>query len=332
MIVLPVPMFVALVLAFLLLRALMRGGTQTTLLALIGVCTLQSAILALTQHYGVAALRYVQPVTATLIPPLAWLAFISVARRPVTLASDWLHALGPAIVLFCSIFARPALDIAIPLLFLAYGAAILHALASGEEDLPHSRLENGAQPLTVWRVLAASLIASALCDVFIAVSFAFSGGAWQPFVFGLVSALSLLSLGGLSLSHSIEGKPGADAEIAPIASHINAVEDQTLMARLEELMASQRLFLDPDLTLSRLARRLTVPAKQLSGAINRACGENVSRYVNRLRVEHACRLMREGKNVTAAMLDSGFNTKSNFNREFLRLKLASPSKWLEAQR
>ena len=29
--------------------------------------------------------------------------------------------------------------------------------------------------------------------------------------------------------------------------------------------------------------------------------------------------------------DSGFNTKSNFSREFLRLKLSSPSDWLISQ-
>ena len=32
------------------------------------------------------------------------------------------------------------------------------------------------------------------------------------------------------------------------------------------------------------------------------------------------------------MLESGFNTKSNFNREFLRLKGASPTQWLAARR
>ena len=35
--------------------------------------------------------------------------------------------------------------------------------------------------------------------------------------------------------------------------------------------------------------------------------------------------------MTEAMLASGFNTKSNFNREFLRVKGESPSKWLETQ-
>jgi AraC-like DNA-binding protein len=57
-------------------------------------------------------------------------------------------------------------------------------------------------------------------------------------------------------------------------------------------------------------------------------GENVSRYVNRQRIEHACTLLQRGQSVTAAMLDSGFNTKSNFNREFLRTKTSSPRDWV----
>ncbi len=97
------------------------------------------------------------------------------------------------------------------------------------------------------------------------------------------------------------------------------------------MVVAQRPFLDPDLTLSRLSRKLAVPAKHLSAAINRVKNENVSRYINRLRIDHACQLIGEGKSVTDAMLSSGFNTKSNFNREFLRVKGESPRKWLETQ-
>jgi AraC-like DNA-binding protein len=82
--------------------------------------------------------------------------------------------------------------------------------------------------------------------------------------------------------------------------------------------------------LARLARKLIVPAKQLSAAINRTKGENVSRYINRQRIEEACRLLSTGQSITVAMLDSGFNTKSNFNREFLRVKGSNPSTWLQA--
>jgi AraC-like DNA-binding protein len=70
-----------------------------------------------------------------------------------------------------------------------------------------------------------------------------------------------------------------------------------------------------------------VPAKQVSGAVNRTTGDNVSRYVNGLRIAHACTLLRRGETVTSAMLGSGFNTKSNFNREFSRVTGQTPSGW-----
>jgi len=83
--------------------------------------------------------------------------------------------------------------------------------------------------------------------------------------------------------------------------------------------------------LSRLARRLHLPEKRLSMAVNRATGANVSRYVNTWRVRHACKLIEGGATVTDAMLDSGFNTKSNFNREFLRETGVPPSQWKQKE-
>jgi AraC-like DNA-binding protein len=58
-------------------------------------------------------------------------------------------------------------------------------------------------------------------------------------------------------------------------------------------------------------------------------GGNVSRHINTWRIEHACRLMVAGQSVTAAMLGSGFNTKSNFNRESLRVTGLSPRDWMK---
>ncbi len=80
-------------------------------------------------------------------------------------------------------------------------------------------------------------------------------------------------------------------------------------------------------TLRAGARRLGVPAKALSAAVNRVKGENISRVVNGWRVAHAGALLREGASVTEAMLASGFATKSNFNREFLRVTGRAPSDW-----
>jgi len=75
---------------------------------------------------------------------------------------------------------------------------------------------------------------------------------------------------------------------------------------------------------------LGVPVKQLSEAINKVTGKNVSRYINAARINEAKAVLSSGENVTSAMLSSGFNTKSNFNREFLRVAGVSPSEWLRA--
>ena len=108
-------------------------------------------------------------------------------------------------------------------------------------------------------------------------------------------------------------------------------QDIQIVARLELLMATEKLYLNPDLTLTRLSRRLVVPVKQLSGAINRVTGENVSRYINKERVKAAQAALSNGQSVTDAMLSSGFNTKSNFNREFLRITDRNPSAWAADQ-
>ena len=99
------------------------------------------------------------------------------------------------------------------------------------------------------------------------------------------------------------------------------------MQTVHQLISETQLFLDPDLTLNRMARKAGIPAKQLSAVINRCQGENVSKYINRFRIEHACTLLATGQPVTSTAFASGFNTKSNFNREFQRIRALSPSRW-----
>ena len=101
-------------------------------------------------------------------------------------------------------------------------------------------------------------------------------------------------------------------------------EDTQIIDRLDALMEQGRLYLDPDFTLIRLARRLGLPVKTLSSAINRVSGGNVSRYINARRIKAACAALEQGDSVTEAMLSAGFNTKSNFNREFLRITGKTP--------
>lgn len=324
---LPIPLISSLILGFLLLRMWLVDRRYGPLMVLIGLCAVQGVIISLAQHYRVPGFLVVQAMMATLIPPTAWVAFQATAVRHFQW-SDMLHLLGPASALVCLMSAPPLLDFLIPGLFVGYGGAILARGLAGPDALPRMRLEAGDLPGRIWQIIGVALMLSAVSDVMI-VGAQIAGAAYlQPWIISIYSSLMLLVIGGLSLSGALENAP-AEEEEAPEQAITD--EDVQIVAKLDGLMQQQKLYLNPDLTLSQLSRKVLVPVKQLSGAINKVTGENVSRYINAARISAAQEALREGESVTNAMLSAGFNTKSNFNREFLRVTGESPSAWLAAQ-
>lgn len=329
--VLPIPLFGSLVLGFLFVKLVVDGRGRSFIAVLLLQCAVQSLIISLGQHYGVAWALVLQPITAAAIPPLAWVAFETSAVRRFDVRRHLPHALVPAFIAFCVVFARTPLDFLIPAVFLGYGAAMLVVSSRGSDALPITRLSAGNVPGLIWRFIGVSLIVSSLGDAAIVVAQVLGHGAWQPWIIAVSSTGMLLLLGTLSLSSNLWRQEADDDEQAEAKVHINPEEDAKIMSRLEALMGQQKLYLDPDLTLNQIARRLILPVKAVSGAINRSTGENVSRYINARRVDVACEALQNGESVTSAMLTAGFNTKSNFNREFLRIKQAAPSQWLKLQ-
>ena len=322
---LPIPVFTAIVLVYLSLRALLAGGRRLLAVFLMAVA-LQSLGMALTGGYGITLLRPALPVTATIIPPLAWITFRAALFRVPSPAECAPHALAPLFTLFCRIFAPATIDAVVPLVFAAYGAGILLRLRVAD-DPPLARLEAGGLPTMLWRGLGWSLIASAFGDVLIAGAYATGHANWAALLIGLFPTVTLLALGLFSATNAATGddedEPDAETTILPET----AVEDADILVRLDGFLARDKAHLDPGLTLARLSRRLHLPEKRLSAAVNRATGGNVSRHINGWRIRHACTLIEAGDTMTTAMLDSGFNTKSNFNREFLRVTGSTPSKW-----
>lgn len=323
---LPIPMFGALVLLFLFMRLWVVQRRLGPLAVLLGLCGLQTLIIALAQHYLVPGTRVLQPITATLIPPVAWLAYQRTAVRALGLR-DGLHGLAPILATALLIAAPTTLDVYIPALFVVYGATLLLQAARGPDMQPRLALASGEVPARIWQVIGVALIASALSDVLIVA--AQIGGAphLRPWIISVYTVGNLILIGALSLSGHLDTGPEDEDRAAPGTP----APDEELWARIEQYMAERRPYLDPDLTLSKLSRRMGIPAKALSSTINGATGENVSRYVNRARIEAVQQALLAGEPVTSAMLSCGFNTKSNFNREFLRVAGSSPSQWLAAQ-
>ena len=101
-----------------------------------------------------------------------------------------------------------------------------------------------------------------------------------------------------------------------------------IVAKFDALMRDQQVFKDPDLSLNRLARKLGIPARKISSAVNQTHNENISKVINAYRVEYAKTLLKQSdETITDIFLNSGFQTKSNFNREFSRITGQTPSEF-----
>lgn len=322
---LPIPVFAAAVLVFLFFKLWIARGRLSPIAILLAVCAMQTAILALAQHYQVPGMRLVQPITATLIPPMAWCAFQWTAVRGAR-RSDLLHLLVPLTALAALITAPNFLDILVPGAFVVYGCAVLVVSHKGPDAQPRAFLVDGNLPSRIWQVIGAALIVSAFSDILIVAAIAADLGHIRPWILSLFSIGNLLLIGIISLSSHLQVEETAEEEEEEPRTSSEA--EQHIWHRVQTYMQDHRPYLDPDLTLSRLSRKLGIPAKTLSTVINQETGQNVSRYVNDARIAAAQNALQAGESVTSAMLTSGFNTKSNFNREFLRITGHSPSTWL----
>ncbi|WP_179379926.1 AraC family transcriptional regulator [Jannaschia marina] len=323
---LPIPVFVALVLGFACLRLWMEQRRLGALGLLLGICAVQSLIIAMAQHYMVPGMRWMQPIGASLIPPAAWFAYTVTAVRPAGRV-DVLHGLVPLAAVAAILVAPRFLDVLLPGAFVGYGIAILVQALRGADAQPRALLAYGNIPARIWLIIGAALIASALSDVLIVLAQIAGRGELRVWFITVFSVGNLLLIGLFSLSPYLRNDETEKPE--PVGERPEP--DAELWERVTAYMAREKPYLDPNLTLSRLARKLRVPAKTLSVTINRATGENVSRFVNEARIGNAKATLMRGETVTEAMLSSGFNTKSNFNREFLRVAGSSPSDWLQAE-
>lgn len=334
----PLPFVVALLLTLTLItlfRAREKTKANRPFLALIGLCVLQSISVGVRWGYGVEEVRYVLPIIAGCLPPLVYASFRSLmndqpATRNFTLTGI---VVSPLIILLLMLIYPLAIDFALITLFVGYAVAIIALGRSGPDGLDEARFASVAPAHRALYIAAGALCLSACFDFLVLLDFEWTRGAN---VAAIVSNANLLGLFLIGLTASVaEGskvEPEAGTEAPSDTPVPPSTEDREVMERLEHIMQKDRLYRDENLNLTRLSRRLGLPSRQISNAINRSANMNVSQYVNQLRIREACRLLEETEqSVTSIMLDAGFQTKSNFNREFRRITGLSPVAWRERE-
>ncbi|MDM9648955.1 helix-turn-helix domain-containing protein [Rhizobium sp. S163] len=336
MIFVPLPFVVTLLLAILLVRMVRQSDglapERRPFLILIGLYALQSVLLGLRWGYDIIALMPGQAVLAALIAAFAWISFSNLARDNTL---SWLrlapHLLPAAVVLVLMIFWRGPVGVFITATFTAYGAALFWLARHGPDGLISSRLDGALLSYRSLLITAAALLASATADIVISFDFYRTGGAHAGAVVAIGNVISLLALGTAaaiaSSSQSTESASSPPPQPQPPAPSPTE-EDGAIARSLDELMQSRELYRDPELNLGRIARRMNLPVRRVSIAVNRVHEASVSQYVNDFRIRAACRMLETtDEPVTRLMFDCGFISKSNFNREFLRVTATSPTEY-----
>jgi AraC-like DNA-binding protein len=91
-------------------------------------------------------------------------------------------------------------------------------------------------------------------------------------------------------------------------------------------MTDERLYLQPDLKVTDLAKALNTNRVYVQQAIGRSLGTTFSEYVNRRRIDHAVALMKSQpeKSILDIALMSGFSSQASFYRNFNHFLHCSP--------
>ncbi|WP_028748259.1 helix-turn-helix domain-containing protein [Rhizobium mesoamericanum] len=336
MIFVPLPFVVALLLFILLVRMVRQNDwteqAKRPFLLLIGAYTLQSIIIGVRWGYDVVGILPVQPVVASMIAALAWISFRNLAaERQTSLLRFWPHILPSALIVALLIFWRDPVGPVVTATFLAYGTTLLWLARNGPDALVSSRLDGALLSYRSLVITGLALIASSAADIAISLDLEQSGGIHAGAIVAIGNVITLLVLGTVASIASGSQSLAATATEPPAPAP--SQEDDSIARVLESLMLSRQIYRDPELNLGRIARKMNLPARRVSIAVNRVHGVSVSQYVNDFRIRAACEsLVATDEPITRLMFDCGFISKSNFNREFLRVAGTNPTEFRRRSR
>lgn len=328
----PLPFVVALMLTLLLLILLSsERRTQKPVAVFIGALILMVTLVGLRWSTSLTFVRWLQPCCACLVPLLAWRCFS--AATTTAPGRFWLRCLLlPLPVIVGFLFLQPVFpDLWIPAITLFYGGKLLRLAAAGQDSFGAVRLSETTSATGAAALTGMLLCVSALTDLLISADVALFSGHHVTMVIAAAQVLVMLALAALIVRiNALQPAAEKAAKEPPeITQNVQAQEeDHAIYQRIRQLIETRALYRDPDLTLDRLARKAVIPARKVSQAINRIEQCNVSQLINRYRVQEAQRLLETSTlPVTEVMAEAGFRTKSNFNREFLRIVGSGPQRY-----
>jgi len=104
--------------------------------------------------------------------------------------------------------------------------------------------------------------------------------------------------------------------------------------RIREVLEVKKIYLNPKVTLSHLAKNIDMSPHDLSYVVNNEWNLNFNELINSYRVNEAKKLLQDERYDSATMfaiaIDSGFNSESSFYTVFKKVTGKSPKRYRDA--
>jgi AraC-like DNA-binding protein len=228
-------------------------------------------------------------------------------------------------------YVRSALVIAhfVVYLSLAVRTLLRH---SRETTSRGSKIEAGV--LSQVRFLLASCLVILLVGV---LRYALDQTARTNLLVPLVGSFMVYGLGYMRLRQA--DSPAWAGEQPPpapkyVKSTLTPERSERHLKKLLHVMETEKPYTDGELTLQKLAERLSIPAPHLSQTINERLNQSFSDFVNAYRVEEMKRRLRDPAlshySILGIAEEVGFNSKSSFNAVFKKHTSMTPSEFRKA--
>ncbi len=146
----------------------------------------------------------------------------------------------------------------------------------------------------------------------------------------LIMAVIFWYIGFLGNRQQVNVIPAIEMEAKPHSILTEALR-KDMVDKIKQTIERDKLYLDPDLCLPDLARKVGTNRYYLSKIINDEFGMNFNNYINQYRIAQAVELMDKpdiGCSLADIATKCGFNVYASFVRSFKKFKKESPDKYM----
>ncbi|MEP2612022.1 MAG: helix-turn-helix transcriptional regulator, partial [Cyclobacteriaceae bacterium] len=104
-----------------------------------------------------------------------------------------------------------------------------------------------------------------------------------------------------------------------------------IVKKLDETIRTQKLYRNPELSLTDLSQAVDISERSISDTINQELNKNFYQLINEYRVEEIKMLLQDPSNdhlkILSLAIDAGFNSKASFNRVFKQFTAMTPKEF-----